>query len=139
MKKFFLFSFLPTHVDFALLVLRLVLGGSMLALHGWGKLTKFSSMFNSFPDPLGLGSRASYVLATGGECLGALFVALGLFARLGALWAGSVMGVAFFLVHDAKLMGPGNGETALVYLAGFLTILIAGAGRFSFDARMGGK
>lgn len=139
MKKFFLLSFLPTHVDFALLVLRLGLGLSMFLLHGWGKLTRADSMFNTFADPLGIGSRASYVLAAGGESVGALMVALGLFARFGAVWLGVVMGVAFFMAHGGKLVGQGNGELPMIYLIGLVTLLIAGPGRFSFDAKMGGN
>lgn len=139
MKKFFLVSFLPTNVDLGLLVLRLVFGGSLLALHGWGKLIKFSSMFDNFPDPIGIGNRASYLLATGGEVLGALFVVLGLFTRFGALWAGSVMAVAFFVAHGMKLSGQGSGELAMLFLAGFLTLFITGGGRYSFDAQLGAK
>ncbi len=139
MKKFFLLSFLPTHVDFALLVLRLTLGLLMFLLHGWGKLTKFGSMFNTFADPLGIGSRVSYVLAAGGESVGALMVAFGLFTRFGAVWLGTVMTIAFSMAHGAKLIGQGNGELPLVYLFGLVTILIAGPGRFSFDAKMGAK
>ena len=47
------------------------------------------------------------------------------------------MSVAFFVVHKAALAGPNNGELAFVYLGGFVTLIIAGAGRFSFDARLG--
>jgi putative oxidoreductase len=139
MKKFFLLSFVPTNIDLGLLLLRLGTGGLLALLHGWGKVTGFSKMFDTFPDPLGIGARASYLLATGGEFIGGIMVALGLFARFGALWAGSVMGVAFFVVHKGALTGPQSGELGLLYLAGFLAILFTGAGRFSFDAKLGGK
>lgn len=139
MKKFFLFSFLPTNPDLGLLVLRITCGALMLVLHGWPKLTKFSSMFDSFPDPLGIGHRLSYVLATGGEVIGSICVILGLFTRLGALWVGTVMGVAFFVAHDAALTGQRSGELALVYLAIFTLLVLSGGGRYSFDSEMGAK
>lgn len=139
MKKFFSLSFIPTSVDFGLLVLRLGSGGLLAFLHGWGKVTGFSKMFDTFPDPIGIGSRASFLLAAGGEFIGGILVALGLFARFGALWAGSVMAVAFFVVHKGALTGPQNGELGLLYLVAFLVILCTGAGRFSIDAKMGVK
>ena len=137
MKKFFLLSFVPTSVDFGLLVLRVLLGASMLWLHGWGKVKGFSSMFHRFSDPFGLGPEVSYVLAAGGEFFAAGLVVLGLFTRFAAFWTACVMGVAFFMVHDAALSGPRSGEMALLYLIGFASLVITGAGRYSFDARMG--
>jgi putative oxidoreductase len=59
---------------------------------------------------------------------------LGLLGRFAAVGTGITMAVAFFLVHEAKLArGPGSGEMAFVYLAGFVALLIAGPGRFSLD------
>jgi putative oxidoreductase len=46
------------------------------------------------------------------------------------------MSVAFFWVHGGKLVGEGNGELAFMYLIGFLTIFIAGPGRFSVDSKL---
>lgn len=139
MKKFFQLSFLPTHVDLGLLVLRLIFGSLIALLHGWGKVTKASSMFDTFPDPIGLGSRVSYVLAAGGEFLGGLLIVLGLFTRFAALWVGIVMAVAFFFAHGAALSGPQSGEMPLLYFVGFLVLLITGPGRYSFDGKMGGR
>ncbi len=139
MKKFFHLSFIPTSTDLALLVLRLGLGGSMLLLHGWAKGSKFSSMFDTFPDPLGIGNKASYLLATGGEIVGSLLLLLGLFTRFAALWLAIVMGVAFTMAHNMVLRGPGSGELALIFLVGFVTLFLAGAGRFSLDAKTGAR
>ena len=139
MKKFFLLSFLPTNVDLGLLVLRVASGGLMLVLHGWPKLTKFSSMFDSFPDPIGLGNRASYLLATGGEVIGSALVMLGLFTRFAALWLAVILGVAFFVAHQAVLTGARSGELALVYLLVFVLLFVGGGGRYSFDSEMGAK
>ena len=56
---------------------------------------------------------------------------LGLFGRLAALMLAGMMAVAWGVVHQMKLSGEGSGELAFIYLAGFLTILIAGTGKYS--------
>ncbi|HEX2099815.1 MAG TPA: DoxX family protein [Candidatus Synoicihabitans sp.] len=139
MKKFFLLSFLPSNVDLGLLLLRVGFGVTMVVYHGWPKVTKFSSMFTTFADPVGVGPRASYLVAVGGEALAATLVVLGLFTRFAALWAAVVMGVAFFIVHERALSGPRSGEMAFLYCVAFLTLVFTGAGRYSVDAKIGGK
>jgi putative oxidoreductase len=137
--SFLRLDFIPSSADCGLLALRLWLGISMLTLHGWAKLSNFQEKAGSFGDPLGIGSKASLSLAVFGEVVGSLLVILGLFTRLGALSVMVTMAVAFFMVHGAKLVGPGNGELAFVYMAGFFAIFLAGPGRFSIDGAKGGK
>jgi len=48
------------------------------------------------------------------------------------------MGVAFLFVHKLALKGQGSGELAFIYLAGFVTLFIAGPGRFALDSKSGG-
>ena len=139
MKNFLHLNFLPRSTDLALLVLRVCLGGSLLWLHGRGKLTGFSEMAAGFSDPLGIGSQTSLVLAILGEVLCAVLIVLGAFTRVAALGAAITMGVAFFLVHGGQLSGQGNGELAFVYLTVFAALFFSGAGRFSVDARLGAK
>lgn len=130
-------DFLPRSANAGLLVLRLWLGLSLLILHGWTKLTGFSEMAGKFPDPIGLGSSTSLALTVFAEVACALLIVIGLFTRAAALTQTILMTVAFFVVHKAALSGPGSGELAFIYLAGFVTLLLAGAGRFSFDAKLG--
>lgn len=139
MKKFFLLSFLPTSADLGLLVLRVGLGTLMLVLHGWAKLSKFSTLIDTFPDPLGISHRASYLLAMGGEVLGSTLLILGLATRFAAVWLATIMTVAFITAHGMALSGPRSGELAVVYGVGFITLLMAGAGRYSVDAKIGGR
>lgn len=136
-QRFLRLDFLPGSVDCGLLVLRLWLGISLLALHGWGKLTKFQDMSRAFSDPLGVGSKASLSLALVGEVVGPLLIILGLYTRLGALIAGTTMAVAFILHHNGVLKGPGSGELAFIYLGGFVALLVAGGGRFAVDGKSG--
>jgi len=121
--------------DAGLLVLRLWLGLTLLILHGSTKLANFGAMSEKFADPLGIGTKASLSLAIFGEVVGSIMLILGLFTRLGALSCMITMGVAFLFVHKLVLKGPGNGELAFIYLAGFVTIFVAGPGRFAIDAR----
>lgn len=131
---FLRFDFIPIHVDLALLILRLWLGLSLLVLHGWTKLSTFQEMSGKFPDPLGVGSTLSLSLAVFGEVVGSLLIVLGLFTRFAALVCAITMGVAFFLVHQMALKGPSSGELAFIYLAGYATLFLAGAGRFAMDS-----
>ena len=43
--------------------LRVSTGLMMLLAHGWPKLANFSTLAKVFPDPLGVGSTASLLLA----------------------------------------------------------------------------
>jgi putative oxidoreductase len=132
-------DFLPRSVDAGLLVLRLWLGLSLVSLHGWSKLMGFSEMSGKFPDPLGVGSPISLGMAVFAEVVCAVLLALGLFTRGAAAVLAITMAVAFALVHKSALSGPGSGELAFIYLAAFATLFIAGAGRFSVDATLGGR
>jgi putative oxidoreductase len=126
-------GFIPASTDLALLVLRVWFGGAMLVLHGWGKLSKFQELSGKFADPLGIGSKASLSLAVFGEVVAPVLLIFGLLTRFSALSAAITMAVAFFLAHKGVLKGPGNGEMAFIYLAGFVAIFLAGPGRFSID------
>lgn len=131
-------DFWPDKVDWALLVLRIWFGGSLLVLHGWGKLSDFQRMSRGFADPLGIGARASLSLALVGEVLCPILIVLGVFTRTASLGAAITMAVAFFLVHNGILKGSGSGEMAFIYLAGFVGIFLAGPGRFAMEGKGGG-
>ena len=132
-------NFLPRSSDAALLLLRVWHGASLVLLHGWGKVTGFATMAQQFPDPFGLGPKMSLILAIGGEVVCATLLVLGLFTRVAALGAAITMGVAFWFAHGGALSGARSGEMAFVYLGVFIVLFIAGAGRFSLDAKMGAK
>ena len=135
MQKFLRLEFLPVNTDLGLLVLRLVLGGSMFWLHGWGKLLNFINGRSSFSDVLGIGETPTLLLAIFAEAICSILIVLGAFTRLAACFVGATMGVAFILVHNARLTGPGNGELAFLYLLGAVVLLLAGAGKYSIDKK----
>jgi putative oxidoreductase len=135
--KFLHLNFLPRSADASLLVLRVWHAGALLLLHGWGKVAGFSAMAEKFVDPFGFGKTTSLVLAIGGEVVCASLLILGLFTRVAALGAGATMATAFWFAHGGKLSGAGSGELAFVYLGVCIALFIAGAGKYSIDARMG--
>ena len=135
MQKFLRLEFIASSPDAGLLVLRLWLGGSMLWLHGWGKLAALFSGKTSFVDPLGIGEVPSFLLTILAEVGCSVLLVLGLWTRWAALILAFTMGVAFFLTHGAKFSGLGNGELAWMYFGGYLALFAAGAGKFSVDKK----
>jgi putative oxidoreductase len=135
MNKLLHLSFLPRSVDFGLLLLRLLTGVTMIWVHGWGKLTGFSTIAPKFPNPLpGMPNEVALGLAVFAEVVCAGLIVLGLLTRLAAFILVINMAVAFFVVHKMSLQpGPGSGELAMMYLGGYLVLLFTGAGRFSVD------
>lgn len=137
--KHFNLNFLPQSTDFALLILRVWLGLSMLLLHGWGKLVNLINGTSKFPDLLGLGQTPTLILVVFAEVVCAALLVAGIYTRFCALLLAITMGVAYFIAHGAKLSGPGNGELAFIFLAGFVALVVAGGGRFGFDRKLGAK
>lgn len=115
----------------ALLVLRLAFGGMMLFAHGWGKLMSFGEKNGSFPDPLGIGSPLSMTLAVGAEVFCAAAVMIGFATRWASIPLIITMLVAAGVIHAEDPWQ--RKEFALLYLFPFLTLALAGAGRFSAD------
>jgi putative oxidoreductase len=137
-----------------LLILRVGVGGFMLT-HGWGKVQMLTNgAFDQFGDPIGLGNKASLILATGAEFVCPLLVILGLATRFAAVPVVFTMGVAAFVAHgsDPWTMGTAaqrfmsgaakswaSKEPALLFLIPFLALAFTGAGRFSVDALIRAK
>lgn len=136
MKSFLQLKFLPLNPGLALFVLRVWLGLSMIALHGLGKLQKvLNGDFGfSFGNPFGIniGSKPTLILAMVIEVLGSLCLVLGFCGRFAALLLAIMMGVVFFQYHHMKFESPGC-ELAFIFMAGFLTIVLAGTGKYGMD------
>lgn len=118
-----------------LLIYRVSLSAFMLT-HGWPKLQRLiSGNGGNFPDPLGLGNEVSLVLTIFGEVLAPVLVMLGLSTRLSSLPVAFAMFVAAFMVHGDDPFG--KKEMALLYLIGYLTLVVMGGGKYSLDGLMG--
>jgi putative oxidoreductase len=139
MLKLLQLRFLPTSANLALLVLRIWFAVPLLTLHGWGKVTSFTERSQRFADPFGIGPLASLSLVVFAEVFCAVLLVLGLCTRLAATVCGIAMATAFTYAHGSRFTGQGNGELAFMYLGAFVTLLIAGGGRFSIDARTGAR
>jgi len=118
--------------DSALALLRIVFSLLMMT-HGWSKLERILEGNLSFGDPLGLGSPLSLYLVTFAELVAPIFIIVGFKTRIMALITSFAMAVAAFIAHGADPLA--KKEMALLYLAGFLSVSLMGAGRYSIDQR----
>lgn len=116
-----------------LLLLRLLLALLMLP-HGWSKLSAFGELAGNFPDPLGLGSTVTLIIAIFAEVACSLLVLVGLGTRVAAIPLVITMLVAAFAVHGADPFA--EKELALLYATAFLPLMFTGAGSYSVDARL---
>ncbi|WP_372898909.1 DoxX family protein [Stieleria sp.] len=119
-----------------LLALRIGIGCFML-VHGLAKLNGFSTMADSFPDPIGIGSTLSLVMAIGAEVGCSLLLIVGLATRLASLPLAFTMIVALFVVHAADPWKVK--ELAAVYLLVYVSLALTGPGLFSVDHALFGR
>ena len=118
-------------VQFALLLFRVFLGIVMMT-HGYPKLQKLMAGGNiEFMDFLGLGPAISLVLVVFAEFVCSIFLILGLFTRWMLIPLIITMLVAVFGVHINDSFG--KMELGLLYLAGYIVLMIIGPGRYSID------
>jgi putative oxidoreductase len=117
--------------DVGHLVLRLSFSLLMLT-HGVPKLQQLVAGGTSdFPDPVGVGSTVSLIVAVCGEAVAPVLVMIGLFTRWAAVLPCVIMAVAAFMVHSGDPLA--KRELALLYLAGFAVIALVGPGGYSID------
>ena len=126
----------PGLLNFSHVLLRVGLGLFMLT-HGYPKLEKLLSGSHQFPDPLGIGSLPSLILAVFAEVLCSALVALGLLTRYAVIPLIITMIVAAFVAHAGDPFG--KREMALLYLLGYVVIFARGSGKFSLDYVFGIK
>lgn len=119
--------------NIGLLLLRLTLGFMILVGHGWPKLVNFSSLMETFPDPLGVGPLVSLLVTVIAEVVGSFLLILGLGTKMASVLLTVVLSVAAFVVH-----GQGSWsakELALLYALVSLCLLLVGPGQYSLDAK----
>lgn len=129
--KLFVIGTADHRTSIAMLILRLVAGLSMAFSHGLGKLQNYSAAADSFPDPFGVGSQLSLMLAIGAEFFCAVLVAIGLATRFTAIPLIITMATAFFVIHSGDAFG--DKELSLIYMTVFLVIALIGPGKYSVD------
>ena len=119
----------PWSVDLALLLLRIAC--AFMLLHGWGKFTDFSDGVADWPDPFHVGPAASKGLTVFAELFCTIFVVIGLFTRFALIPLIICMLVIIFIVHSGDPFG--DKESAYIYLLMYLSVLLAGPGKYSVD------
>ena len=122
------------------LALRLSLGAVFLGT-GWGKLHNLAGV-RSFFTELGIPFPAAQAaMVSGIELVGGTLVLLGLFTRFAALPLMVTMTVAILTAKRPEIDGIRSllAFDEFTYLAGFLWLFVAGAGRASLDALLFGR
>ena len=122
--------------DLGLFILRLGLSLMMLT-HGWGKFNRLFADEIKFGDPIGLGSTLSIYLIVLAEFIAPILIILGFKTRWMAFFPAFAMGVAAFVAHGDDPFA--RKEKALLYLCGYLAVLLCGPGRYALDTRLGQK
>ncbi len=134
MRKLLSAKYSAGAVNAAMLLLRLGLGILMMN-HGYDKLVHFSEYQDKFMNFLGMGKTLSLALVVFAEFFCSLFLILGLFTRLAAIPLIITTCVIIFKVNNGNVFG--DGETAALYLTGYLVLLFVGPGRVSVDSMIG--
>lgn len=115
--------------DKALLLQRVFFGSLLFFGHGLDKVTHFSVLKLSFPDPIGWGSTLSVLVVIFAEFVCAGLVVLGIFTRWACIPVIGLMGFIAFVFHGDD---PWNKkELAILYLCAFLVIALLGEGRYT--------
>ena len=121
------------NINIALLILRVSFSAMLLLLHGVPKVKNLMSDNIQFVNIFGMGEAISLILATLAEVVLPILIIIGYKTRIAAIPIVLVMIVAAFVYHGNDPISVK--EKPLIFLFGFLTIAIAGAGKFSIDKK----
>lgn len=121
--------------DLGLLVLRVWFGLEMAIMHGFPKLMKLvNGNGPGWLDPLGVGGTMSLSLATFGELVCGVLIAVGFFTRLSVIPYIITMLVAGLIFHGDD--GWGDIAKCLNYAVVGIALLFTGPGRYSLDHQL---
>lgn len=105
--------------------------GLLLLRHGIEKVMDFDKLAQTFPDPIGLGSETSLVLAIFAELVCSLFFMIGCLYRLFLLpLIFNFMVITFVVMEHAPFSGK---ELPFIYLMVYIILFISGPGKYATD------
>jgi putative oxidoreductase len=130
--------FISERTQAGLALLRVWTGLTLFLRHGWEKQPAHWAQFMThFPNPIGIGSHPSFVIAFISDFICGILLIVGLGTRWAALYCLCNIFVAWAFVHHFAFSGKGpqgdHGEIMVLYLGALLTLLIAGPGAASVD------
>jgi len=137
-REVLLMRFVPERAQAGLALLRVWTGGTLFFRHGLEKQPAHWAQFLAhFPDPIGIGSHASFFVAFFSDFVCGMLLMIGLGTRWAALYCFGNIFVAWAFVHHFAYFGKGpasdHGELMVLYLGALLTLLLAGPGAPSVD------
>lgn len=121
------------NINSALLFLRVSFSLFLLVLHGLPKLQNLMSDNPQFASIFGMGEILSLVLATIIEIVLPVLIIIGYKTRIASIPIILTMLVAAFVYHANDPIGVK--EKSLLFMCGFITIALAGAGKYSIDKK----
>lgn len=130
MKKLFNTSLSSDRLQIALFLFRVVIGCGMLT-HGLPKMEKLLAGDFSFADPIGIGVKLSLILTVLTEVVFSIFLIAGFLSKIATFCLAFTLGVAAFIIHSGDVFSAK--ETAVLYFAAFVFLLITGPGKYSLD------
>jgi putative oxidoreductase len=138
----------PIHKDLGLLILRVVVGLTMLLFHGWGKITggvdRWAAIGSNM-ESVGITIFPAFwgFMAGFSEAVCSLLLILGLFFRPAVALLAFTMLVAALRHLGLPEGDPGSGwkgaSHALELLAVYVALLLTGAGRFALGSHSAGS
>ncbi|MGA7220524.1 MAG: DoxX family protein [Candidatus Sulfotelmatobacter sp.] len=141
-KDFITMRFVPERTLAGLALLRVYTGATLFLRHGWEKQPAHWAQFMArFPNPIGIGSHPSFLIAFFSDLVCSILLIVGLGARWAALFCFGNIFVAWAFVHHFAFFGKGpgsdHGELMVLYMGALLAIVIAGPGAASLDRLLG--
>jgi putative oxidoreductase len=135
MKRLLSTAYTDSIFNLTLFLLRVSFGLLIFMNHGIAKLTNYSTWKAQFFDPFHIGSAYTLMLSIFAEVFAAMLLVLGLFTRVSALILVINMLFASFIFHKGHPIK--SYEDSIMYLFGFLSILLLGPGKISVDGMAG--
>ena len=131
MNKLFQTGTKEEYLNIMVLLLRISIAALMIR-HGLPKLSKLLAGGEiQFANPIGLGPTISLILVVCSEIICSIFIGIGLGTRLASIPLIITMIVAAFITHGPDPFG--KKEIALLYMLFYITFMIVGSRKYSFD------